>query len=469
MRPNNFHGRAVWTLLVIAAATTIAGCQNSVTDKLLSAEHPGIIDPSNVNSAAGAEAVRIGALINLRSITSEWALAGLVGDEWDFTAATGVTIFIDQRRGSQPFAISGFTTALRALASVRTSANQAIPLLTKWTPAPQANIAEMYFARGMGELQIAADFCNGVPLDDGNASPPVYSAPLTGAQIFDVAAASFDSAMALSTGADAASININRAARIGRARALIGNARFAEAAALVPDGVVPSTYTYNFTYATTSGNNPFWTLNTSGRSYSVADSVEGNSRNIIVPWVVPFFSAQDPRLPVRYVVSADGRDTTKGNDGTTLFRSTSLYGQTTPVTLANGIDARLIEAEARLNAPVPDIAGMMTILNALRATTLTLGAVTVTSAQLPPLATPATRDAAVDLFFREKAFWTYSRGERLGDMRRLIRQYGRTQDHVYPTGPYYLGGGTYATDVALQLGPDENGNPNFQACADPNA
>jgi len=81
---------------------------------------------------------------------------------------------------------------------------------------------------------------------------------------------------------------------------------------------------------------------------------------------------------------------TKGSDGATNFRFTSLYGQTTPLALVNGVDARLVEAEARLAAN--DIAGMVTILNALRATTLTIGTVTVTSAQLPPLATPATRD-----------------------------------------------------------------------------
>jgi hypothetical protein len=50
----------------------------------------------------------------------------------------------------------------------------------------------------------------------------------------------------------------------------------------------------------------------------------------------------------------------------------------------------------------------------------------------PP--TAATNDAAIDLYFRQKAFWTFSRGQRLGDLRRLIRQYGRTQDKVFPTG-----------------------------------
>jgi hypothetical protein len=420
-----------------------------------------------VNSAAGAEAVRIGALLNLRNITSDWTLAGLVGDEWDITVSASVTGFIDQRRGSNPFAIGGFTTALRTLASVRTSANQAIPLLTKWAPASQANIAEMYLTRGMGELQTAADFCNGIPLDDGNASPPIYTQPLTGAQIFDVAAASFDTAMIKSSGTDAASVNVNRAARIGKARALVGVGKFAEAAALVTTAAVPTTYTYNFTYAVTSGNNPIWTLNASGRSYSLGDSIEGNARNIIVPGVIPFFTAHDPRLPSSYVVSANGKDTTRGSDGVTYLRVTSLYGQTTPVALANGVDARLVEAEAKLSAN--DIPGMVAILNALRATPVTIGTVALSGAQLTPLVAPATKDAAVTMLFRERAFWTFSRGQRLGDMRRLIRQYGRTQDQVFPTGTYPTGSGTYGTDVAFPIGPDENGNPNFQACLDLNA
>jgi starch-binding outer membrane protein, SusD/RagB family len=468
MRPIHSYRRAVWACTL--APALLAGCQNGLTDALLEAEQPGIIDPSNVNSPEGADAIRLGTLINLRGITTAWTLGGLVGDEYVITVSASITGFVDQRRGSNPFAISAFTSVLRALASVRTSANQAIPLLAKWAPqnaTTNVNIAEMYFARGMAELQIGRDFCSGIPLDDGNASPPVYTQPLSVQQILEVAVASFDTALARTTGTDNASLNINRAARIGKARALVGLGRFSEAAALVSTTTVPTTYTYNFTYATTSGNNPVWSLNGSGRSYSVGDSLEGPSRSIVVPYVVPFFSARDPRIPSSYTVSANGRDTTKGTDGVTNFRFTTLYGQTTPMALVNGIDARLVEAEARLAAN--DIPGMMTILNALRATTLTIGTVTVTPAQLPALAAPATRDAAINLLFREKAFWTYGRGQRLGDMRRLIRQYGRTQDKVYPTGLYPSGGSTYGTDVNFPLGPDENGNPNFKGCTDLNS
>ena len=50
--------------------------------------------------------------------------------------------------------------------------------------------------------------------------------------------------------------------------------------------------------------------------------------------------------------------------------------------------------------------------------------------------TPTTKDAAATLFFREKGFWTFGRGQRLSDLRRLVRQYGRTQDQAFPAGSF---------------------------------
>jgi hypothetical protein len=82
--------------------------------------------------------------------------------------------------------------------------------------------------------------------------------------------------------------------------------------------------------------------------------------------------------------------------------------------------------------------------------------------------TPATKDAAIDLFFREKAFWQFGRGYRLGDMRRLIRVYQRTQDNVFPMGAFFKNG-TYGTDVNLPVTDDERTNPNFKGCIDRNA
>jgi hypothetical protein len=87
---------------------------------------------------------------------------------------------------------------------------------------------------------------------------------------------------------------------------------------------------------------------------------------------------------------------------------------------------------------------------------------------MPALATPATKEDATSLFFREKAFWTFGRGQRLGDLRRLVRQYGRSQDKVFPSGQHYKGG-SYGSDVAFPVPDAERVNPQFTGCIDRNA
>jgi starch-binding outer membrane protein, SusD/RagB family len=113
---------------------------------------------------------------------------------------------------------------------------------------------------------------------------------------------------------------------------------------------------------------------------------------------------------------------------------------------------------------------MMTILNDLRSANRTLGHFVVTfPAASRTLATPATRDAAINLFFREKAFWQFARGARLGDLRRLIRQYGRTESQVFPEGPFHKTHTTFGDDVNLPVTDTEKTNPNFKGCTDRNA
>src|SRR5204862_3719333 len=106
----------------------------------------------------------------------------------------------------------------------------------------------------------------------------------------------------------------------------------------------------------------------------------------------------------------------------------------------------------------------MAILNALRTASQTIG-----TYKVPVMAalttTPATKDAATTLFFREKAFWTFGRGQRLPDERRLIRQYGRTQDVVFPVGTFHKGD-TYKFDVNVPVPDAELTNPNFKGCLD---
>jgi hypothetical protein len=56
-------------------------------------------------------------------------------------------------------------------------------------------------------------------------------------------------------------------------------------------------------------------------------------------------------------------------------------------------------------------------------------------------------------------------------MRRMIRQYGRTADPVFPVGEHFRGG-TYGRDVNLPVPQAEENNPelgNRPACIDRNA
>ena len=459
-----FLARHRGALAALALAMVLSPLVACSTDTLLETEDPDLIDPAATRSPAGALGLRNGAMDRFRDITggneSSWLFGGLLADEWSTSSTFIQNDETDQRR-IQPNN-SSITGMFRDLARVRTASNQAIAAMREFLPDSTVLIAELYFARGFAEMQLAQDFCNGIPLSDGSGEEIVFGEPLPVADVFDIAIASYDSALAtLGTSTTTAAVAIRRAVLVGKARALLGLGQFAEAGALVTETAVPTTYSYNHTFLVASGSNILWSQPFSQRRYTVGDSLEGNPRNILVRNALPFFSAKDPRLPVTYSTSNSGRDTTKGQDGFTFSRRTSLYGQTTSIHVVNGIDARLIEAEAALNANNPAL--MITSLNALRAARPTIGTITPAAGSLPPLVDPGTPAGRVDLLFREKAFWTFTRGQRLGDLRRLIRQYGRTPETTFPEGQHYRGG-TYGPDVNLPVPFDERNNPNFNGC-----
>jgi hypothetical protein len=476
MKRTFFRGRlaVAATLLAVGAAAALIGCSR-VTEPLLDAPDPDLIVPDALQNPDGAQALYIGAIARLRGATttvqggpagtalqeSEWMFSGLLADEWSTSSTFIQNDEVDQRNIT--LSNTSVRDYFRQLERVRTGANQAIATLRLYRPTETYKVAEMYFVRGFAEAQLAQDYCNGIPLSDGAAATPTLGTPLTDSLVFNAAIASYDSSLAIVGAAtDANSVDIARATRIGKARALLGVNHIAEAAALVTTTLVPTSYSYDETASLTGGTNVLWSQATSSRRYTVGDSLEGNARNLLVKNAIPFFSAKDSRVPVTYTVSAKG-DTTKSQDGFTFSRTTSLWAQTTTVAIVNGLDARLIEAEGRLNAT--DYAGMTTILNALRAAPPKLGEVQPTAASLPPLVAPTTADSATTLYFREKAFWTFGRGQRLGDMRRLVRQYNRSVDNVFPVGTHYRGG-QYGPDVNMPVPTDELTNPNFKGCLD---
>lgn len=457
--------RAGATAIVGMAILTLQGCD--VSEKLLEATDPDLINPTDLENPEGAEATRVGALSRWRDATggdngngdeNTWLLGGLLADEWA-TASTFVqNDELDTRRVQTNN--GSVTQGFRDLQRVRTAVNQAIPLMRRYRPTETIKIAELFLARGQAEAQLAQDFCSGMPLSDGAGAVIEFGNPLATDSVFKLAIASYDSGLVIApntvTGAEG--VRLNRALRIGKARALLALQRYAEAAALVAG--IPTTYSYDHTFAAASGSNAIWGQATSGRRYNVGNNLEGNARNIPVANNLDFFSAGDPRVPASYTITTGtgGRpDTTRSQDGNTLSRTTTIWGRETAVAVFNGTDARLVEAEERYQAG--DVPGMLAILNALRAAPPPHG--TVQPAAMPPLADPGAATAQVDLLFREKAFWTFGRGQRLGDMRRLMRApYNRPATSVFPEGQHYRGG-TYGTDVNMPVPQEEENNPNF--------
>jgi hypothetical protein len=452
---------------VVLAGALIAATACNVNDELLSPQQPGVIGSGDVQSATGAEALRVGALQQLSSVTgggtSMWASAGTLADEWK----SGDTFFQTDEtdRRTIPTNNSQVSGQYSNAQVARGHAMTAIAALKTYSPEKTSNIAQMYFALGFIEMNISEFFCNGTPFGSTQNGTPVYTKPLTNVEGYTLALARIDSGLT-SVGKVAASdvfgTSVANALLITKARILVDLGRWSDAAPLVSG--IPTTFAYNLTFSTAAGDNGPYTMNGIGASsrYVVSDSFDFfNGQLNVVKNALPFASAKDPRLPV----TGSSTATAKAIDAYTPFVGTVVWSdRSAPVPLVTGIDARLIEAEAKLHAD--DIAGMMSILNALRTSPQKLGKLDV--AAMTALPTPASKDAAISLFFREKAFWTFGRGQRLGDLRRLIRQYGRTQDNVFPVGNFFKSG-VYGTDVNLPVTDNEITNPNFHGCLDRNA
>jgi hypothetical protein len=351
------------------------------------------------------------------------------------------------------------------------------PTATTFT-APQAETINL---AAMAKVAIAEHFCEGVPLSrltvTGSSLEFNYGSPLTRQQMLDSAISQFSRARGvLGSGTTAAVAAQRNLSIVGQARALLNKANsqaeIAQVLTFLQANRVPRNYTYQLQHSTNSGgeNNQVFTFNNLNERISVANNEGING--------LPFRSAgpgkpsnQDPRvLSFRRTV---GGAPNVGFDGSTPQWDAQKYPAREAFTvIASGVEASLMAAEGHLAAGNPQ--AMLDSLNVLRANVQALmqlhnfnyvaqqqlvGYGPGVGATLDPLTLPATTAAQVDLLFRERAFWLAFTGHRLGDLRRLVRQYGRPQETVFPTGPYHKGG-TYGSDVNFPIPVQEANNPN---------
>jgi hypothetical protein len=418
---------------------------------LLDTQQPNIIDPGTLNSPEAAASLRLGALADFAFVKdgdgTEFddgliLVGGLLADEFVHSTTPPSQQEIDQR--TTALINPSLSDVYRNLHKARVGAENAAAALQQFAPLPDSipDIAEMLSIAGYTYVYFAEDFCSGVPFSRVSGDSLIFGAPQTTQQVLEAAVAKFDSALAhpgLSADEDGSITNLSL---VGRARALVDLDRFTEAAAAV--AAVPT----DFQYVTEHADSPLrlqnaiWAYTNDGL-WSVADN-EG-----VVG--LPYRTVEDPRVPF-----TDFEDV--GLDlRTPQFSADKYPDPNASVVVADGIEARLIEAEVQLQGS--NRSGMTTILNDLRAAFPDLA--------LDPLATPGTQADAEDLLFAERAFWLYATGHRLGDMRRLIRQYGRAEDTVFPNGAYHKGG-SYGSDVNLPIPIEEQNNPNSAGCLDRN-
>jgi hypothetical protein len=453
------HWRAGMGIAGLAAAVLLQGCGD-----VLKVTDPDII--LDANSPQGAIALRNGVFLRLSQAVNGiqgpdalFVFGGLMADEW----RSGDTFVQRNNQDQRVFQPDNTFNAgpYRSLNRVRVEADRAIRAMRRYWPDSTAAVGSLFGLTAYVEVLIAEHYCNGTPLSGVDGSAIVFGEPLTNDSVLRLAIANADSALAEAALAGSAGLRWTRFASVVKGRALMDLGQFSAAATAV--AAVPTTFKLRAYHSVNTTNNQVWALNNSARRYTIPNGREGAVG-------IDFVTPNDPRLP-RQIGGAVVFD---NSVPMTLVRQ-ALYGQYDSIPIASGIEARLIEAEAQLQLG-GDRNLWLTSINALRTDTtlyptlgtgFSYGATIPKGAALTALPDPGTDTARVNAHFRERAFWMFSTGHRLGDLRRLLRQYGRTEAQVYPNGTF-VKGGTYSDAIQMPVPFDETNNPSFTACIDRN-
>ena len=490
----NYLARFKRVVAMMTVAGTLAACNR---DKILTITDPDIIPPDAAASPEAAEALRLGAITRLSDVTGGlqgngslnegiFHFSGVVADEWRSTDTFVQRDEADSRSITE--ANTAMTLEARGLNRARVAAIQAIPVLQKWKPNNVSDVGQMYWIRGWAEMSIAENFCNGSPISSLDASNNiVFGDPETNVKIYGRAIATFDTAIQNAPAGDKRADTVKWLSGIEKARVQLDLGNFAGAGATISANTVPDAFKFNMSYTQVIQDNQIWALNNSAGRWMVSNN-EG-------PLGLNPLTANDPRVPICIGGSAACKTFDPNQTRTTSFDNSVGSGsflvqlvfptREANIAIASGTEARLIEAEVALRSG--DVATFMAKLNFLRAnfdifkqpsdpcsaTTQVNGCPPVAvGGALPPLVDPGTFDSEVDLLFRERAFWLWSTGHRLADLRRLVRPvadggFGRAENAVFPNGPYAKGG-SYGTDKFLVIPLAERNNPQFKGCLDRN-
>ena len=417
--------RVAGSALLLAAF--VSACSK---DDILRPDTPDVITPDKLETPEGQASLYAGAVSDIVVAT---------------TGSTGLVLFggmfVDElMHSSTPPAVREWD--LRSVLSTNSVASGGGPFIllqrartalegaARRLPANDARTGELYALAGLSYVMFGEMFCSGTPISERDPAVALGT-PFTTAQLFTRAIERLTTASSNTAG----DVRIQNLIAVLRGRTLLNQGQFAQAATAV--AAVPTSYVYNFIHAAPPARQSNQIqLQTASDIYSVPDREGTNG--------LPFASAGDPRIPLTSTGSSR-------NDGVTPMVVQKKFPDIdSPVAMATGVEARLIEAEAALQASNTSL--WLQNLNDARTTV----------AELTPLSDPGTPTARVDLTFRERAFWMYLTAHRLGDLRRLVRQYSRAEESVYPTGAYHKQGLIRGGQAALIVPQPEENNSNYK-------
>ncbi|HEY8796106.1 MAG TPA: hypothetical protein VIM15_14295 [Gemmatimonadaceae bacterium] len=443
MNRDRLYGRRIW-LVIAAGALLVSACN---TDRFLKATDPDNTPPGALKGQSSLPGYRASAIGDfglafdgnaLNPDGNEYEglvnMTGLLTDELQNSETFPTRTEVDRRHTQVNNATMRDIFFNAHLA--RVSAGRASGAFAAFGPDDPSR-SEVVSLEAYSILLLAEDYCSGVPLSaiDTATATVEFGQPMTTQALLGVAADTFTSALTLAVDQDR-----HYLAEVGKARTLQseGRSHLGDAATLVAD--VPTDWTYKITHSRNSQrewNGVYEFMWLEGR-WIEADTEGVNGLRY----------RDDPRNPV-----SDVGSTFIGNNSVQFFGTLRYQAPDSSTVLASGIEARLIEAEAALQANNNVL--FLKKLNDLRDSS---------GLALAPLADPGTIPARQDMLFSERGQWLYLTAHRLPDLRRLSRSaandgYGRDPETVFPTGSWFRGG-VYGPDVNFPIPIEELNNSN---------
>src|SRR6266550_7458977 len=409
MRYINFFTTGRLSPIRLASLVGLATALACNTDRILQVSDPDVARPEALQGVTALPTLRAGTIGNFgvaynggNADVEQVHLSGLLSDEFINTETFPTRIEIDQR--AMTLTNTSLIGTFFDLTRARASADLAIRTYRESakTTADSTGFPEVLAMTGFTFILFAENYCGGVPIStqepDGSFT---FGAAEKTNTLLDSAISKFNQALAVQ--GTPLTATFRNLASIGKGRALLDSGNFAAAAAAV--AAVPTTFQYNYLHSETSGrqNNGTWSLTQSVGRFGEADAEAGIG--------LPFASdgdlkrtggPLDPRVPDSLAARGSSRSP-KGFDGSTNQMVQAKYpARSSAIVIADGVEARLIEAEAALSSG--DAAGALTILNALRSNAALLSLRGYPAGSLPPLVLQPTTAAQVDQLFHERAY-----------------------------------------------------------------